>query len=75
MKLIDNARNAWRMFSVQAMALAGAIQAAWIAIPPALQQQVPDNIVKGVTLALLALGVAGRLVKQEAIHEDKPSGP
>lgn len=74
MKLIDNARHAWKMFSVQAMALAGAIQAAWIAIPADLQHQVPDNIVKGVTLALLALGVAGRLVKQDAIHEDKPSG-
>jgi len=70
MKLIDNARNAWRMFSVQAMALAGAIQAAWIAIPPDLQQQVPDNIVKGVTLALLVLGVAGRLVKQDKVSGD-----
>ena len=70
MKLIDNARNAWRMFSVQAMTVAGAIQGAWLAIPASLQDQIPGDIVKGVTIALLVLGVLGRLVKQDKVSGD-----
>lgn len=67
MKLIDNARKAWRMFSVQAMFLAGVLQATWLSLPPDLLAQVPDSIRSGVTLALLGLGIAGRLVKQEKV--------
>lgn len=67
MKLIDNAKKAWRMFSVQAMFLAGVIQAAWIALPSDLTSQVPDGVRSAVTLGLLGLGIAGRLVKQEKV--------
>jgi hypothetical protein len=52
------------MFSVQAMTLAGALQGAWLAIPPDLKAHVPDGLVYVVTLAILALGVIGRLVVQ-----------
>lgn len=64
MKLIPNWRQAWRMFSVQAMTLAGAMQAAWVAIPPDLKDRVPDGLVDVLTVAILALGIAGRLVDQ-----------
>ena len=64
MQLIPNWRQAWRMFSVQAMTLAGALQGAWLAIPPDLKAHVPDGLVYVVTLAILALGVIGRLVVQ-----------
>lgn len=67
MKLIDEVGKAWRMFSVQAMFLAGAIQAAWMTLPSDLVAQVPDQIRSGVTLALLGLGIAGRLVKQDKV--------
>lgn len=67
MKLIEEAGKAWRMFSVQAMFLAGVLQAAWVTLPPDLVAQVPDSIRSGVTLALLGLGIAGRLVKQEKV--------
>jgi hypothetical protein len=67
MKLIPEWRKAWRMVSVQAMALAATIQGAWMAIPPDLLQQVPSEIVRGVTLTLLVLGIIGRLVKQEQV--------
>lgn len=70
MKLIDEAKKAWRMFSVQAMFLAGVIQAAWIALPADLTSQVPDSLRSGITLALLGLGIAGRLVKQEKVSGD-----
>lgn len=67
MKLIPEWRKAWRMLSVQAMALAAVIQGAWVALPPDLIAQVPQEISRGVTLALLALGIAGRLVKQDKV--------
>ena len=64
MKLIPNWRQAWRMFSVQAMTLAGAMQAAWLAMPADLKSRVPDGLVDGLTVAILALGIVGRLVDQ-----------
>jgi hypothetical protein len=64
MKLIPNWRQAWRMFSVHAMTLAGAMQAAWVAMPPDLKSRVPDGLVDGLTVAILALGIVGRLVDQ-----------
>lgn len=64
-QLIPNWRKAWRMISVQAMAVAGAIQGAWLFIPPDMQASIPPDLVRGVTVALLGLGIAGRLVQQE----------
>lgn len=67
MKLIDNASKAWRMISVQAMVAAGAVQLAWESLPPSLLAAVPPDVVKHVTLGLLALGIVGRLVKQVGV--------
>lgn len=67
MKLVDEAKQAWRMFSVQAMALAGALQAAWMAIPEDMKASVDHRIVSWATMALLGLGIAGRLVKQDSV--------
>lgn len=69
MRLIDNWRQAWRMFSVQAMALAGAIQTAWILMPPEQRASLPEHVAPWVSLALLVLGIIGRFVKQETVHE------
>ena len=63
-ELIDDARKWWKMFSVQAMVLAGAVQAAWAGFEDDLKQQVPHWLVTSITLGLLAAGVSGRLVKQ-----------
>lgn len=64
MKLIANWKKAWRMLSVQAMALAGAVQGAWVFIPTDMRSSIPESTVQIVTLALLVLGVVGRLVDQ-----------
>lgn len=64
MKLVENAKNAWRWFSVQAMILAGAIQGAWLFVPDDMRSSVPQPWLQGLTLALLVMGVAGRLVQQ-----------
>lgn len=62
--LVDNAGSAWRWLSVQAMALAGAVQATWLALPDDLKTSIPANYVQYLTLALVVLGIGGRLVKQ-----------
>jgi hypothetical protein len=64
MTLVDDAKQAWRWLSVQSMVVAGAIQGAWLFLPDDLKTSIPPNIVQAVTLALLAFGVVGRLVKQ-----------
>lgn len=64
MKLVDDANKAWRWFSVQAMALAASIQGTWLLIPDDMKASIPHGIVQWVTLALMAFGVIGRVVKQ-----------
>ena len=70
MKFVENAKHAWRWFSVQAMVLAGALQGAWMYVPDELRASIPPGLVQGITIALLAAGVAGRLVQQTP--KDKP---
>ena len=66
MKLVENAKQAWRWFSVQAMALATAIQATWAMLDADMRAVVPYNdvVVPALTGLLLAFGIAGRLVDQ-----------
>jgi len=65
MKLVENAKQAYRWFSVQFMVLAGAVQAAWVFIPEDLRDSIPTYLAQGLTIGLLVLGVAGRLVQQD----------
>jgi hypothetical protein len=65
MRLVDDARRAWRWLSVQCMALALALQGAWEILPEELKSGVPPRAVTFITLSLLVLGILGRLVKQE----------
>lgn len=78
--LIPNWRRAWRMVSVQCMAMAGALQglyealhAGWLALPPEVQQtliqSVPAKTVHYATALLMLLGIVGRLIKQPKLHE------
>ena len=70
MKFIDEVGQAWRMLSVQSMSAAIAIQGAWVSVPDDMKSSIPPQWVHYLTMGLLALGVVGRLVKQ-----DKVSGP
>jgi hypothetical protein len=71
MRLVEDVRRAWRWFSVQAMVWAIAIQGAWEFIPDDLKAGFPPKVVSAVTVGLLVLGIAGRLVKQTPT-EPKP---
>lgn len=69
MKLIENWRKWWRMFSVQAMLIATAIQAAWVHIPPEMAATIPEGWVRWATIALLVLGAVGRLIEQPKVSQ------
>lgn len=64
MKLIDNWRKAYRMISVQAMALATAIQGTWVLVPEDMKTSIPPTVVQWTTMGLLVFGIFGRLVDQ-----------
>lgn len=67
MTLIENWKQAWRMVSMHCMTAAGALQGAWLSVPDDMRASVPAGLVQWLTLGLLVLGVAGRLVKQEKV--------
>ena len=64
MKLVPNARKAWRWFSVQAMVLQGAAAGAWLTVPDDMRSAVPPEWLAVAAVALTVLGVSGRLVDQ-----------
>jgi hypothetical protein len=64
MRLVEEWRSAWRWFSVQAMALTAAIQLSWTALPDDLKRHFPPRLLTAVSIALLLLGIGGRLVRQ-----------
>lgn len=59
-----------RAFSVQAMAIAAAIQGVWPTIPDDLKATLPHNLVHIVSIVLLVAGIVGRLVDQGSITKD-----
>jgi len=75
MKLIDDVKHAWRMFSIQAMTAAGAIQGAWAYLTPDQKAAIGHTTLTGVTIGLLVLGIVGRLVKQDSIPGPKGEQP
>jgi membrane protein required for beta-lactamase induction len=64
MKLVDNAKHAYKWLSVQAMALVLAIVGAWMAMPPDLKSRIPETWVDALSMAVLVLGMFGRVVDQ-----------
>ncbi len=63
-KLIDNWKTSWRLLSVQAMAVALAVQATWTGLPEALRAGLPEWVGSAVTVLVL-IGLIGRLIKQD----------
>lgn len=65
MTLVADWKKAWRWFSVQAMALSGAIQVTWVSLPLDLKGSIPDTLVTGAAVGLAVLGIIGRVVDQK----------
>ena len=68
MRLRDDWKDCWKWISVNCMFLAGSLQAAWMSLPDDLRAECPRNAVHMVTIAILVLGIIGRILKQG----DKP---
>lgn len=71
MKLIANWTKAHRMLSVQCNAAAAALLGAWDALPDDLKSAVPPKAVHYGAIALVVLGIAGRLIQQDSVQEPK----
>jgi hypothetical protein len=68
MKLVDNAKDWWKMFSMQAQAFNLALLGSWQILPTKFQEILPVNALLVVAVVLLILGMVGRLVKQTNIE-------
>lgn len=64
MRLVPNARRAWRWFSMQLLALAAAAQVAWETLPPEALALIPVDVRGYITLGLVVAAMVGRLVDQ-----------
>ena len=64
MKLVPDWRRAWRWFSMQAMAVSAALQAAWLGLPPDLKSRLPVEWLPALAIAVLVLGAVGRVIDQ-----------
>lgn len=69
--LIPEAKKAWRMFSVQSMAVSQAALLSWAALPQRFQSEVPIGYVIAFAAVMLTLGTIGRLVVQESVTPPK----
>ena len=69
MKLVPDWRNAWRWFSVQALALQGAAATAWLTVPDDMRASVPQEWLAAGAVVLAVLGILGRFVDQEARND------
>lgn len=78
LKLIAQWRSFWRMWSLRLNAVGLAIlgyitvspeiiSQAWYALPPDIKTMLPPNFLMWISVALFALGIVARLIKQESI--------
>lgn len=69
MNLVPNWRKGWRMFSIQAQALALATLGSWQALPEDLKAVIPADVVFWCAMGMLVAGIVGRLVDQPTTRE------
>jgi len=65
MKLVANWKSAWKWFSVQFVAAAGAIQLSVLAFPETVRAWLPDWLTHVLAVLLLLAAALGRLVEQK----------
>lgn len=65
MKLVANWKSAWKWFSMQFVAAAGAVQLSVLAFPETVRGWLPDWLTHLLAMVLLLAAVLGRLVDQK----------
>lgn len=63
-RLIDDAKGAWRHFSTIALGLGTAIMTVWSTVPDDWKLLLPAGIVAKVTACILLWGLVGKFIKQ-----------
>ena len=64
MKLVPDAKNAWRWYSQRMMAIAAVLPFAWAQMPSDLRDRVPESMVPYLVAAVLIAGMIGRIIDQ-----------
>jgi hypothetical protein len=64
MRLVPNARDAWKWLSMRFIALAAALQVAWETLPPDALAVIPVDWRGYITLGILLLAMVGRVIDQ-----------
>lgn len=64
MKLVDDAKQAWRWFSMWALGVLAALPLVWAELPPETHALIPDAVRPWIITAVALAGIAGRLVRQ-----------
>lgn len=64
MRIIPEWRRAWRMFSVQALAVIAGLPLLWTQIPQEYKDAIPDEWKPHILTGIAVAGLIGRLVKQ-----------
>lgn len=75
MKLVDNAKGAWRHYSTQALAAGASLPAAWEAIPDDLKVAFPPSTIHWVariTGIVCVMGLVGKFIDQSP--KERPDG-
>lgn len=72
LKLVPYWKTAWRWLSMQAMTFNVAFLATWAILPDDLKSALPSWLVPFVAVAVLLIGIAGRMVHQEPPAGAKP---
>jgi hypothetical protein len=73
--LVPDWRDCWRWFCMHAMFIAIALQGAWLELPDDMRAGLPDWFVHAVTVAILLLGMIGRVIEQARARAAPPEPP
>lgn len=64
MKLVDDWKQAWRWFSVQALAIIAVLPLVWMSLPADVKNYLPDSLEPWLLVVLAIGGIVGRIVDQ-----------
>lgn len=69
MKLVPNAKSAWKWFSMQLLTVTAALTVAWETLPPDALAVIPVDWRGYITLGLILSAMVGRIIDQGTAQE------
>lgn len=69
MKLIANWREAWKMYSVQALAVIAALPIIWASLPEEWRAEIPSEWIKVMVVMVAIAGILGRIIDQPGVKK------